>query len=91
MGLGAVGELPEDAVADAGVGVGDLVEEGEGVVGVGGEGGDDELEEVRGGAVEADAEDLGVDLLELGESGSGLQIVMDAVWGLVEREGREGF
>lgn len=90
LGLGPARQLAQELVGNTAVGPGDLGEDGEGVVEAGREGGRgvDELEEEGvGGVVELEAaEDLGVDLFEVGEGGRGRESIEEGGGGV----GREG-
>lgn len=83
--------MAQELVGNTAVGPGDLGEDGESVVEAGGEGtrGVDELKEegVRG-VVEVDAaEDLGVDLFEVGEGGRGRESIEEGGGGVGGRDG----
>lgn len=72
QGVEIVGKGSDEGVVDERVGAGEGEEELESVVGVAGEGG--ELDEAAGGVVvevEAEADELGVELVELGHGGAG--------------------
>lgn len=89
--VAAARDFSKELVGEAGFGVGDAGEDGEGVVEAGGRedaGGEGQLEEEeRVGAVELGAEDLGVELFQVVSGGGGREGGGEGGGGGVGREG----